>query len=78
MLKLAKPKRLKLGDKIATVSLSWGGAGDADLLWRYKLGKKITRTIWSRNCRDAKHFKRIRLFISSFRKTCRRLNVSFF
>ncbi|RHW65530.1 LD-carboxypeptidase, partial [Clostridium botulinum] len=40
MLKLAKPKRLKPGDKIATVSLSWGGAGDADLLWRYKLGKK--------------------------------------
>lgn len=40
MLKLAKPKRLKPGDKIAAVSLSWGGAGDADLLWRYKLGKK--------------------------------------
>lgn len=40
MLKLAKPKRLKPGDKIATVSLSWGGAGDADLLWRYKLGKR--------------------------------------
>ncbi len=40
MLELAKPKRLKPGDKIATVSLSWGGAGDADLLWIYKLGKK--------------------------------------
>ena len=25
-----KPLRLKKGDKIAAVSLSWGGAGDAD------------------------------------------------
>lgn len=40
MLKLTKPKRLKPGDKVATVSLSWGGAGDMDLLWRYNLGKK--------------------------------------
>lgn len=40
MLKLIKPKGLKPGDKIAAVSLSWGGAGDADLLWRYDLGKK--------------------------------------
>ena len=40
MLNLVKPQRLKPGDKIATVSLSWGGAGDADLLWRYNLGKK--------------------------------------
>lgn len=37
---LVKPKRLKRGDKVATVSLSWGGAGDEDLLWRYNLGKK--------------------------------------
>ena len=40
MLNLVKPQRLKPGNKIATVSLSWGGAGDADLLWRYNLGKK--------------------------------------
>ncbi len=40
MLKLIKPKRLEPGDKVATVSLSWGGAGDMDLLWRYNLGKK--------------------------------------
>lgn len=37
---LIKPYRLNKGDKIATVSLSWGGAGDPDLLWRYELGKK--------------------------------------
>lgn len=40
MLKLVKPQKLKPGDKIATVSLSWGGAGDEDFLWRYNLGKK--------------------------------------
>ena len=40
MLNLVKPQKLKKGDKVATVSLSWGGAGDTDLLWRYQQGKK--------------------------------------
>lgn len=40
MLNLIKPQKLNRGDKVATVSLSWGGAGDEELLWRYKLGKK--------------------------------------
>ena len=40
MLNLIKPQRLRKGDKVAAVSLSWGGAGDADLRWRYDLGKK--------------------------------------
>ena len=40
MLNLIKPNKLSKGDKVATVSLSWGGAGDDDLLWRYNLGKK--------------------------------------
>lgn len=40
MLNLKKPNKLLRGDKVATVSLSWGGAGDCDLLWRYNLGKK--------------------------------------
>lgn len=40
MLELIKPEKLKKGDKAAVVSLSWGGAGDADILWRYKQGKK--------------------------------------
>lgn len=34
------PDKLKKGDKVALVSLSWGGAGDPDLIWRYRLGKK--------------------------------------
>lgn len=37
---LIKPARLKRGDKVATISLSWGGAGDSDILWRYRIGKK--------------------------------------
>lgn len=40
MINLIKPAKLSPGDKIATVSLSWGGAGDESLLWRYNLGKK--------------------------------------
>ncbi|WP_108671738.1 S66 family peptidase [Peribacillus acanthi] len=39
-MQLRKPSALKKGDKVATVSLSWGGAGDEDLLWRYQMGKK--------------------------------------
>lgn len=35
---LIKPPKLNLGDKIATVSLSWGCAGDPDIRWRYDLG----------------------------------------
>lgn len=37
---LVKPKALKKGDKVAAVSLAWGGAGDKDKLWRYEQGKK--------------------------------------
>lgn len=40
MMNLIKPPALKRGDKIATVSLSWGGAGDKEILWRYNQGKK--------------------------------------
>lgn len=39
-MKLIKPVALKKGDKVATISLSWGGAGDSDILWRYEQGKK--------------------------------------
>lgn len=35
---LIKPPKLNPGDKIATVSLSWGGAGDPDMRWRYEYG----------------------------------------
>ena len=35
---MIKPKKLKQGDKVATISLSWGGAGD--IPYRYEAGKK--------------------------------------
>lgn len=37
---MVKPKKLNRGDKVAAVSLSWGGAGDSGVLWRYNAGKK--------------------------------------
>ncbi len=40
MLRLQKPPRLKPGDTVAAVSLSWGGAGDPEILWRYETGKR--------------------------------------
>ena len=35
---LIKPPKLNFGDKVATVSLSWGCAGNPDIRWRYDLG----------------------------------------
>jgi muramoyltetrapeptide carboxypeptidase LdcA involved in peptidoglycan recycling len=43
---LKKPMELHKGDTAATVSLSWGGAGDADLLWRYQVGKERLETLF--------------------------------
>ncbi|MBQ6059780.1 MAG: LD-carboxypeptidase [Clostridia bacterium] len=40
MRELKKPDRLMPGDRVAAVSLSWGGAGDPELRWRYELGKR--------------------------------------
>lgn len=37
---LKKPGILYRGDKVATVSPSWGGAGDQNLRWRYEQGVK--------------------------------------
>lgn len=39
-MKLIKPERLKRGDTVASVSLSWGGAGDPEINWRYLQGKR--------------------------------------
>jgi muramoyltetrapeptide carboxypeptidase LdcA involved in peptidoglycan recycling len=41
---LIKPKKLKKGDKVATISLSWGGAGE--LPHRYQQGKKQLQEIF--------------------------------
>ena len=38
MQSLAKPPKIKPGDRIATVTPSWGGAGK--MPWRYEAGKR--------------------------------------
>lgn len=43
---LQKPERLRPGDTVAAVSLSWGGAGDPDLRWRYEVGKRRLETVF--------------------------------
>lgn len=37
---MIKPKRLQKGDKIAIVSLSWGGLGDSGLIHKYDIAKE--------------------------------------
>lgn len=37
---MIKPKRLKKGDKVAVVSLSWGGLGDEALIHKYDIAKE--------------------------------------
>jgi len=43
---LIKPQKLNKGDIIATLSPSLGLAGDSDVLWRYKLGKKCLEDLY--------------------------------
>ena len=35
---LIKPQKFNPGDKVATVSLAWGCAGNSDMRWCYDLG----------------------------------------
>lgn len=46
MKKLVKPDRLRKGDTVAAISISGGRAGDSDMLWRYRLGKKRLEEIF--------------------------------
>lgn len=52
---LKKPNKLKRGDKVALVSLSWGGAGDSDILWRYKQGKERLEKVFGLEVIEMKH-----------------------
>lgn len=35
---MIKPKKISVGDTIATISPSWGCAGDSEVVWKYQLG----------------------------------------
>lgn len=52
---LVKPPKLNRGDKVATVSLSWGGAGDSDVIWRYNVGKKRLQEEFGLNVVEMEH-----------------------
>ncbi|MDL2219187.1 LD-carboxypeptidase [Ruminococcaceae bacterium OttesenSCG-928-O06] len=52
---LIKPPRLVRGDTIATVSLSWGGAGDEDILWRYHQGKRRLEEVFGLHVVEMPH-----------------------
>lgn len=41
-----KPKKLERGDLVATVSPSWGGAGEPELRWRYEQGVKRLQDVF--------------------------------
>ncbi|MEI4770230.1 S66 peptidase family protein [Psychrobacillus sp. FJAT-51614] len=43
---LLKPKMLQPGDKVATISLSWGGAGEPELRWRYEQGVERLKKVF--------------------------------
>lgn len=43
---LKKPTTLQRGDTVATVSPSWGGAGEQDLRWRYEQGVKRLKAVF--------------------------------
>lgn len=44
---LIKPRKLQSGDKVATISPSWGGAGDPELRWRYEQGVERLERIFN-------------------------------
>ena len=50
---LLKPKKLSTGDKVATISLSWGGAGD--LPHRYQYGKKQLEEVFGLEVVETRH-----------------------
>jgi muramoyltetrapeptide carboxypeptidase LdcA involved in peptidoglycan recycling len=43
---LIKPMKLQPGDRVATISPSWGGAGNPELRWRYEQGVKRLEEIF--------------------------------
>ncbi len=55
MKKLIKPKKLNPGDTVAAVSLSWGGAGDPNITWRYDLAKKRLKELFDVNLIEMPH-----------------------
>ncbi|BBF43699.1 muramoyltetrapeptide carboxypeptidase [Lachnospiraceae bacterium KM106-2] len=52
---MRKPNRLQQGDKIAIVSLSWGGLGDSEFLHKYEIAKERLEKEFSLRVRVMPH-----------------------
>lgn len=55
MQELIKPSRLQAGDTVATISISGGRAGDADMLERYTIGKQRLQDEFGLNVVEMPH-----------------------
>ena len=54
---MIKPKKLKKGDKIAVVSLSWGGLGDDALIHKFYIAKERLENDFGLKVVNATYFK---------------------
>ncbi|HCA29788.1 MAG TPA: LD-carboxypeptidase [Ruminococcaceae bacterium] len=61
---LIKSQKLNIGDKIATISPSWGIAGEPDVRWRYDLAVKRMEDIFGLECVAAPNSMRGEKFLS--------------
>ncbi|MBQ9318106.1 MAG: LD-carboxypeptidase [Bacilli bacterium] len=52
---MIKPKKLEKGDKIAIVSLSWGGLGDSQLIHKYDIAKERLENIFGLEVKTMPH-----------------------
>ena len=48
---------------MATISLSWGGAGDEDILWRYEVGKRTAQEDFGLQVVEMPHTLMAQIFI---------------
>ncbi len=60
---LIKPEKLKIGDKVVAISLSWGGAGAYP--YRYEIGKSRLESIFGLQVYPTKHALRSEEWISN-------------
>lgn len=55
MKQLIRPKALKKGDTVATVSLSWGAAGSPEIRWKYDHGKQRMESLLGVHVKEMPH-----------------------
>ena len=71
MKQLIKPQKLSPGDRIATVSLSWGGAGDDEIKWRYSQGKERIKKLFDLDVVEMPHtLSAYKSIFGSLRRSC--------